>query len=180
VHAVIANVPSHLVWQGTVNARETMTSGWSVGGTPLPYAALGPWREGASWREQFDAALIEAPADAEIPVERINGPILFISGTDDGVWPCSAMADAAVDRLVRHHFGFEVEHARYEHGGHVLLTQPYRVGPVENPWPAEHYRQPRWLRAGFPAVQMGGTSEGNRLARMDAWPKTISFLTRHL
>jgi dienelactone hydrolase len=80
-------------------------------------------------------------------------------------------------RLRNHRCRFASEHAKYEGGGHAILVPPYRVGAVENPWPNQSYRRPGWL-VEFP--QMGGTPEGNRLARMDAWPRMTAFLARHL
>jgi dienelactone hydrolase len=182
ITAVVANVPSHVVWQGINDDPSVKTSSWSVGGVDLPFVPLVVPRVGTSWREWFEASLSDplAPPQAAIPVERINGPVLFITGTGDGIWPCSTMADAAVERLKRHHFRFDCEHAKYEHAGHVVLTPPYRVGPVENPWPSGSYRQPRWMRSDLPPLQMGGTPDGNRLARMDAWPRMVAFLTKCL
>jgi dienelactone hydrolase len=132
-----------------------------------------------SWRELFEESLRDRKdAAAVIPVECVNGPILFVSGTADGIWPSSEMADLAVDRLARSTFSFPYEHAKYEDAGHAMLVPPYRVGPVSNPWPASSYTPPRWLQG--PAPQMGGTSEGNRLARIDAWPRMTAFLAAHL
>jgi hypothetical protein len=52
-----------------------------------------------------------------------------------------------------------------------------RLGALENPWPHQNYHRPGWL---VEIPQMGGTPEGNRLARIDAWPRMIAFLARHL
>ena len=182
ITAVVANVPSHVVWQGMNSESSAKTSSWSLAGMGLPFVSLVTPRVGMSWREWFEASLSQqsAPAEAAIPVERINGSILFVTGTEDGIWPCSAMVDLAMDRLRRHRFGFYTEHARYEGGGHAILIPPYRVGPVENPWPYESYRQPEWMRSGLPALSLGGTAEGNRLARMDAWRRMVAFLKQHL
>jgi len=176
IRAVVANVPSHLVWQGTNPDPSIKTSSWTYAQADLPYASLIPPRVGDTWREWFTASLSTAPAEAVIPVERINGAVLFVTGTDDGVWPCSEMADAAIERLQRHRFPFPIEHARYEGAGHAILVPPYRIGPVANPWPAESYHRPHWMQSGIPPLQLGGTSEGNRLARIDAWPRMIRFL----
>jgi len=178
--AVIASVPSHVVWQGTHPDPSIKTSSFTLAGAELHYVSLVAPREGITWREWFEVSLRTAPVEAEIPVERINGPVLFVTGTEDGVWPCSEMADAAIARLRRHRFPFPVEHARYEGGGHAILMPPYSVGPIENPWPAESYHRPHWLQSGLHSLQLGGTSEGNRLARMDAWPRTVRFLKEHL
>jgi dienelactone hydrolase len=123
-------------------------------------------------------ARADVPDDAAIPVERINGPILFVTGSADGVWPSAEMADAAIERLRRLVFSFPYEHARYNDAGHAILMPPYRVGPVNNPWPSSNYMAPQWSTAQVP--RMGGTSEGNRLARMDAWPRMLAFLNAHL
>jgi hypothetical protein len=89
------------------------------------------------------------------------------------------MVDAAMSRLHEHAFPFAVEHAKYEAAGHAILVPPYRVGLVANPWPSASYTPPRW-RAQLPPPMLGGTSEGNRLARIDAWPRMMAFLERHL
>jgi len=180
IKAVVAGVPSHVVWQGTNPDPSTKTSSFTLAGADLPYASLVAGREGTTWREWFDVSLRTVPPDAEIPVERINGPVLFVSGTLDGVWPCSEMSDLAIERLRRHYFAHAVEHARYEGAGHAILMPPYFVGPLENPWPADSYHRPEWLKSGIGSLQLGGTSEGNRLARMDSWPRMVRFLKEHL
>lgn len=180
IGAVVANVPSHVAWQGITSDGRSVSS-WTVGGRGLPYVSLVTPRVGTTWRDWFAASLSRppAPVDAAIPVERINGPILFVTGTEDGIWPSSVMADLAIARLRRHRFPYAVEHARYEGGGHAILTPPYRVGPVENPWGSAAYRQPRWRGSSdLPAMTLGGTPEGNRLARIDAWPRMIAFLNQ--
>ena len=182
IKAVVANVPSHVVWQGANADPAIKTSSWSLGGEGLPWASFVTPRVGTTWRDWFEAGLSSAPADAAIPVERINGAVLFVTGTADGIWPCSDMVDLAMARLRQHRFPFYTEHARYEGAGHAILMPPYHVGPVENPWPPESYHRPSWMKmeSGFPALQLGGTPEGNRLARIDAWPRMVRFLREHL
>jgi dienelactone hydrolase len=180
IKAVVANVPSHVVWHGADPDPSIRASSWTLDGVDLPYASLVTPRVGTTWRDWFEASLRSAPADAAIPVERINGAVLFVSGTADGVWPCTDMVDAAMERVREHRFPFFVEHARYEDGGHAILMPPYFVGPIENPWPAESYHQPHWMQAGFPPLALGGTPEGNRLARLDAWPRMLRFLKDRL
>jgi hypothetical protein len=55
---------------------------------------------------------------AQIAVEWTHGPILLISGEDDGVWESSAMANAVVGQLKSAHFSFPVEHLKYPRAGH--------------------------------------------------------------
>ena len=180
VTAVVANVPSHVVWQGSHPDPSVKTSSWTLDDAELPYAPLVTPRDGATWRDWFEASVRSAPAEAAIPVERIHGAVLFVTGTADGIWPCSEMVDSAVARLRQHRFSFPVEHARYEGAGHAILIPPYRIGLIENPWPADSYHRPHWLKGGFPALELGGTPEGNRLARIDAWPRMLRFLKEHL
>jgi dienelactone hydrolase len=182
ITAVVANVPSHVVWQGIHPDRAVKKSSWSFRGTPLPFASLVPAREGLSWRDWFTASIDEGsvPPDAAIPVERIKGPILFVTGTEDGIWPCSTMVDRAMERLQQHGFRFATEHVRYEGAGHAILMPPYRVGPIENPWPRESYHQPQWMQSDSPPLILGGAAEANRLARIDAWPRTLKFLKESL
>jgi dienelactone hydrolase len=183
IRAVVANVPSHVVWQGIHPDTSMKTSAWSLGGAGLPFVHLVTPRVGTSWREWFEASLAhDSTAAAAIPVERINGAVLFVSGTEDGIWPSSTMAGMAIERLRQHRFRFHVEHARYEGAGHAILMPPYRIGPVENPWPPESYHPPQWLTSngGVASLQLGGTADGNRLARMDSWPRAVAFLKQHL
>jgi pimeloyl-ACP methyl ester carboxylesterase len=81
VNGVIALVPSSKVEAGlTANGRETPESAWTQHGRPLP--------------------------SMPIPVERIDGPVLLVSGTDDRLWPSSDATDAITTRLhqARHRF----------------------------------------------------------------------------
>jgi dienelactone hydrolase len=183
IRLVVANAPSHVSWAGIHPVPATNVAAWTRNGEDVPFLSLArPPRPGESFRVVFEESLRDAgsaSSDADIPVERINGPILFVSGADDQVWPCATMADLAVARLRRHAFAFAVEHAKYEDAGHVVLIPTFRMGQVSSAWPTSSYHQPAW-RSGMPMPQMGGTPDGNRLARMDAWPKTIEFLRRHL
>ena len=48
--------------------------------------------------------------EAEIKVENINGPILFVSGTEDQIWPSTQMCNRMVDRLKNAGFDKPYEH----------------------------------------------------------------------
>jgi len=92
-----------------------------------------------------------------IPVERINGPVLLVSGQDDTVWASSYMTDQVVERLRRHEFQHPVIHLSYEDAGHAIGRPHYRMFPV-----------------------FGGTSRGNARARADHWERMIEFLDENL
>ena len=59
---------------------------------------------------------------AEIPVERINGPVLLISGAASTAWPETAMSDKVIARLKANNFPFTYQHVRYENAGHGLFA----------------------------------------------------------
>jgi uncharacterized protein len=181
VRLVVANVPSHVVWAGTDPEDRERRSSWSFGSIGLPFVSLLRLPDAAtSWREAFEQTLRDAGdavLAAAIPVERINGPVLLVTGSDDGVWPSAEMADLAIERLKQRRFPFPYEHARYQDAGHAVLIPPYRVGPINNPWPSSSYMPPRWRTS--VQIQLGGTSEGNRLARTAAWPAMTAFLSKY-
>ena len=55
---------------------------------------------------------------AEINVEKINCPILILSGKGDEVWPSTFMANKIVERLRSNNFSHPYEHISFE-GGHA-------------------------------------------------------------
>ena len=117
-----------------------------------------------------------AETAALIPVERINGPVLLISGTDDRVWPSSAMSDRVIERLRHHAFAFPSEHLRYEGAGHAVLMPPWAMAPSGNQWPPPQREIPAWAAR----IKIGGTADGNQKARADSWPRLLSFLASSL
>jgi dienelactone hydrolase len=184
VRLVVANVPSHVAWGGIHPVPGTKVPAWTRSGAGVPFMSLGrPPRDGEILRDVFEEALRDASPDqidaAAIPVERINGPILFVTGRDDRVWPSTMMADCAAERLRRHAFKFAVEHAAYDDAGHAILIPAFRFGQVSNAWPDASYRAPAW-RSGQAPPQLGGTPDGNRHARMHAWSNMVAFLRRNL
>lgn len=51
-----------------------------------------------------------AVTQAEIEVEKINGPILILSATEDEQWPAAKMSEQLVERLKRKNFAHRYEH----------------------------------------------------------------------
>lgn len=105
---------------------------------------------------------------ATIPVEKTRGPILLVSGTDDQMWPSSALADIAVRRLEAHNYAFPFRHLRYEGAGHAILV-PY--GPLT----ARAAGLPVQGFAGYLCSQ-GGTPRADAEAGIDAWRNLLAFL----
>jgi dienelactone hydrolase len=157
LRVVVAYMPSHVVVRGCCDPR-TWFFAWTVGGRPV--AAMPP----PGRRDPLEAQR------AEIQVERIHGPILLVSGKDDGVWPSAESAAKIVARLQQHHFAFPYESLVYEHTGHSI-TRPYT--PTTN---LNGNRNPRSGRV----VNRGGTPGATAKAREDSWAKMLAFVDRAL
>jgi dienelactone hydrolase len=113
----------------------------------------------------------DAVRRAEIPVERIGGPLLMFSGKDDQVWPSDVFAERVVARLKAHRFTHPVEHYSYEHAGH-WMARPYL--------PTSDVRKVQIHPVTKHPNMFGGTPEGQARANEDSWEKLLSFLDRHL
>jgi len=113
IRSVVVATPSEVAWGG----RTTAASAWTWRGADVPFLAL---KEAPSLSQvqRFDSAL-DSVADGgtcRIPVERINGPVLFISAEQDQVWPSTRMSEDMVRHLKRQHFRFDVRHDSYPAG----------------------------------------------------------------
>jgi dienelactone hydrolase len=189
VRAVVAYVPSHVAWPGP-SAATVRPPAWTLGGRPVPWmhatetaaavARQSGCRDAAAAAcappltlHRFLARLEDsaAAARAEIPVERINGPVLLISGREDRVWPSTLMADRVVARLRRTGFRHPVEHHAYAGAGHAI-GRPYV--------PAADLTVPRANPSSGHFSMPGGTAEATALASEDAWRKMLAFLERSL
>ena len=101
---------------------------------------------------------------AEIPVERIDGPVLFVTGGEDAIWPAPALADVAIDRLDAHDHPWPYENRVYPDAGHAIRV-PYQFDGSDDPT-ADH--------------RLGGTLGANARASADAWLATLECLDRGL
>lgn len=113
IRSVVATTPSSHVWGG----RTTTGSAWTLAGKDVPHFRLG-LTEAAPQVARFEAALDQAghASTARIPVEKINGPILLISATEDAIWPSFRMSLEIESTLRNARFPFEVRHASYRTG----------------------------------------------------------------
>ncbi|HEV8393914.1 MAG TPA: acyl-CoA thioester hydrolase/BAAT C-terminal domain-containing protein [Vicinamibacterales bacterium] len=178
IRAAISWVGSGLVYGGVVSMGAAPVAGWTRDGVDLPFAGFVPSAvkmdaPPVSLTPGFLAALDDtaAVAAAEIPVERINGPVLLISGTDDAVWPATTLSEFAERRLRAHGHPHAVEHLVYEGAGHI-------IGP---PVPGMTFNI---THAVHPIIGLdfafGGTPEKNTAASVDSWPRIIAFLNQAL
>lgn len=173
IKAAAAFAPSGVVWQG-LNFQNPMNMGpaWTVGGKALPF--LKPdgraYQPGAAMKPMFDHALAQADAhaDAVIPVEKINGPILLISGKADALWPSADMSERIVKRLEAAHFKHGVTHLSYAGAGHLVF-----IGDPTSANALAAEKAPSNL-------MLGGTGEANMAAWTDDWPKALAFFDKAL
>ncbi|MGI8583848.1 MAG: acyl-CoA thioester hydrolase/BAAT C-terminal domain-containing protein [Chitinophagaceae bacterium] len=181
VKAVVAGVPSYVVWQSinwqSLNKKEkpTTKSSWTLQGKALPFVPYDTSQKFTSLLDFYvgnlrDQRAVEA---AIIPVEKIKGPVVLISGKDDKMWPSYLMAEKVVDRLKNKNFRFPYEHLSYDNAGHNIVGPPRK--PSTNSLPVADTSS-----SSRPIRPMGGTPEGNNLARNDAWAKIIKFLDKSL
>jgi dienelactone hydrolase len=174
IRAAISWVGSGLVYGGVVSIGSAPMAGWTRGGVDLPFAGFVPGAVDMNARPitltpGFLAALddADAVAAAEIPVERINGPVLLISGTDDAVWPATVLSNYAVRRLRAHHHRFAVEHVAYEGAGHMIAP------PIPGVSFAITHSVHPILGLDF---AFGGSPEKNTAASLDSWARILAFL----
>jgi pimeloyl-ACP methyl ester carboxylesterase len=179
VAGVIARVPSHVVNAAARSGVEFRDPTWTLNGQPLPYLEYDDGvddlvAEYGSDPEGFQAAAgylkIWAPlgADTEfhIPVERLPGPLLIISGSADEIWPSALAGDRLAERLTEQHFPHEVRNLRLAGAGHAIRLPNYPA-----PFTRGYHPLGVFLR-------MGGTPQANARAARVAWQETLEFLSR--
>jgi uncharacterized protein len=163
VRSVVAAMPSHIVWNGfDWSLSPVATSSWSEAGKAVPYLPI----TGSSWNgDVYSGALAQASQhpEAVIPVERINGPILLICGEADSLWPSCLMARNVQSRLEANGKS-SASLLAYRDAGHLVFGMP--VPPRSA------------LRKSLD--MLGGTVDGNAIAREDSWPKMLRFLQINL
>jgi dienelactone hydrolase len=186
IRAVVAYAPSAVAWGsgGRDKATGEAIPCWTWNGEAIPFAPLplrrfiarsaipvGLLRRPVKFRNLFRSALRnrEAVKQAMIPVERMRGPALLISGGDDRVWPAARMAEMIVERLRPLGIGHRIEHVNYPHAGHSLR---YPSIPT-----TARMSRSRGMR--FP-ILFGGTAVADAHAQEDAWRRSIAFFAKNL
>ena len=142
VSAVIGYVPGAVV-HSAQNACDPALGpdsregpAWLFRGQALPHlwqdnrtATWAPWDEGPAPRRHAHALLTalqdaDAVERARIRVERIRGPVLLLSASDDGSWPSSRYGRMVVERLKQFRHPHAVEQLDFEGAGHAIVF-PY-------------------------------------------------------
>jgi dienelactone hydrolase len=161
VSAVAAFAPSDVVWAG-LRPDGSVTSHWTLGGSPLPYVSfVDDWEPDTDppafvgLYEECRRRFPEAASAAAIPVERI-AELLLVAGGDDHVWPSLAMAEAMKRR--RDDRGLPTTLVSDPDAGHRTVL------PGETP------------AAGGVRMRRGGTDESDRRLGSAAWADLTSLL----
>lgn len=94
-------------------------------------------------RHFYEKGIGSAPGNVWIPVEKINGPVLFLTAGEDSICPSSEFAKRAVQRLKEHDFPFPYEHVDYPYASHFLIpaltpeSAPFKAFAIERRRPKE-------------------------------------------
>ena len=154
IKAVVAYVPANVRYPGCCG--DIRVPAWTWQGRPLAFV-----------NPRVPLGNLPMP---RIAVEHAHGPILLISGEDDGVWESSRMANAVAYRLKQAHFPYPCEHLKYPHAGHRAGRPeivPTWHGSVRNPTSGRE-------------ENLGGNAHGDAQSSLDAIPKVLEFLRASL
>ncbi len=167
IKAVVAVVPTDLVWEGWGVSGPSRSS-FSFGGTPLPfqpYAGMDAEFAKAAKGEAMDIGKVhregrikypERIAAARIPIEQFRGRLLVIGGGQDAVWPSGEMAANIVK--VRAAAGLATDAVIVADAGHSL------GGPGTEPV--------------APFLANGGEAVAVAKGRAEGWRKTFRLFDR--
>jgi len=177
VGAIMAGVPSNVVWGGCCGADDVARPAWTLGGKPVPFASYGfeddESFEGAGrdidWRRLYLPAMLEATTGA-IPVERITAPILIISGGADALWPSSIASYKVEQRLVEAGKSGRLKRIDFPGVGHfaafpVIVTS--LLGDMTH-------------SVADASISMGGTPQLNASAAVSGFKEQVAFFRQHL
>jgi len=166
--AVVAYAPSAVAW--SCICQDPRSPSWTLAGQPVPFIPGGadpdyrppagtPLHPVVNYRYRLrDSATVRRAA---IPVERIRGPVLLVSGQADELWPSEWSAKAIVARLRAHGFRYRVDHLSYAGAGHFIGKAYLPAGST---------------RIAGGRLETGGTPQANADAQADAWPRVLRFL----
>ncbi|HZU70645.1 MAG TPA: acyl-CoA thioesterase/bile acid-CoA:amino acid N-acyltransferase family protein [Ktedonobacteraceae bacterium] len=187
IRAVIAGSPSAIVYGGVKsNSSDFSLPSWTYHGEPLPYVPYKPnffgmvlfWGKWLSRRPFASTPAFlktlkrsKQVADATIPVENIQGPVLLLSGQEDQLWPSAVFAELVMDRLRRHDHPYPYRHLSYAGAGHFVCF-PYGLPSLP----------PMITLSPMPGmlIAFGGTPAMQAAAAADSWQQILTFLKESL
>jgi dienelactone hydrolase len=172
IKAVVAMVPSDVVWEGypLASVQTGDDSTWSFGGKGLPYIPLfaidtKKYRVNTDRYEASRTANPAAAKAAEIPIENSPAKFLLVGGDRDEVWASGKMARLLKKRMDRAGKGKQVQVLTFDKAGHQLSgdgTFPVRLYGVQSADPRDKI--------------LNAEGEGTALA----WERVVTFLKENL
>lgn len=126
-----------------------------VFGSPTEYHQPARAYQGRPVPSDRQAADADAPERAEIPVERINGPVMLLAADADKIWPSTLLSQLAFNRLREHGHPYPDEFHHYPNAGHLI--------------------QPPYVPTAQGLYRFGGTQQG-MAADADSWPRVLRML----
>ena len=178
---MVSSVPSNVVQPGCCGPEEILYPAWTLNGkalTAAPYR-LRPDESFADkfstkeqmldWRRFYLPGML-AEGEAAIKVENIDGPILFITGDADALWPGDVAADLMMRRLAEKNFPHPVEHLKFSGAGHTAGG----ALPVTSMIPRMMYHS-----LGEAWLLLGGTPALNA-ASARGFERKVEFFQTHL
>ncbi|NFA59100.1 alpha/beta hydrolase family protein [Clostridium sporogenes] len=153
ITCVVAVSAPCAISQGDDGLRYKNTSCWSWNNNPVPYMKINyslikaipvSLRHRELYTKHFyEKGMKNAPDNVWIPVEKINGAVLFLTVKEDSICPSSDFAKIAICRMKEHKFCFPYEHVDYKYGSHFLIpvanskSIPFKVFAIERRYPKE-------------------------------------------
>ncbi len=175
IRAVVGFAASGVMYQEIGLFSGSPRARWTYRGMPLPFVLIKAdlkYLIASRWKHLtghpssvtplylanlHDPDLVDK---ATIAVEKINGPVLLISGSDDQVWPSSWLSERVMQRLKQCGHPYADRHLCYEGAGHAIHL-PYlpTIGRT---------------------TALGGSPSRDAAASADAWPHLLTFLEQTL
>lgn len=185
IKAIVVYASPPVAFQGLSSTTKQPTSSWLYKGEPVPFVAYKPSQAFIQYTEislearlplSFKSSYLENLENstnlekATIQVEKINGPLLIISGKDDQMWPAQHFGDMIERRLRKFKHPFPDRHLSYAGAGHKIGL-PYL--PTAGLQEAYHSRSKV-------ICAYGGTPVGHAHAASQSWAQVRAFLQAHL
>lgn len=137
INAVVSFSGSHASFNSTSMAADARTASFNYNDLPLPYIRVPkkaiPYMLIGDFRRAHELALEDTDAveAAIIAVEKIEGPILLISGEKDHVWPSAEMSTEVINRLEVKGYGYPYKHIIVPNGSHFQPQSDYHPQAIE-------------------------------------------------
>ena len=167
IQAIVATVPSSAVYGSILSSAPA----WIYRGQPIaPNAPFPPLIFDPKWGKDPENALALTPfflegmkdvtafTSSQIPVEKIQCPLLLISAENDQMWPSTRYSEQIMIRLKKS--SIPCKHISYPEAGHAISSSGNEIElhPILKIWFA-----------------FGGNLRDNARAKIDAWEKTLKF-----